>query len=365
MKNAITIQNLCVQAGEKNILTGLDFNVPAQSFTAVMGPMGGGKSTLLKVLTATLPADEYHITHSKAQYAGKQISPENHATLVAQSDRAANGSLAERMKDIDNKTRNNKGLLCIDEPTAGLNAEDGAAMMKLLAQLAKERTVVMVSHNVREVRTHCDHVALIGGGRVVSALPVSEFYDMKTDPHAIHYICTGGLDLPDVETPIRLLAPENRITPEGFDTTPATTSESWIIRDTLSLKDMSGLPAPRHTVFCFGISTLEIHGPEGGVLRSISWKSEAEKPDRNPPLTSEMCYALKAALANGERVVVDTSFNQNAISALLGAFLIMHGFAPAEALDITAAKLPGLHLGMRLEEFLWNIDLHLASELPD
>ena len=365
MKAAITIRDLWVKAGEKNILTRLDFSVPAQSFTAVMGPMGGGKSTLLKVLAATLPADQYQISHTKALYAGKPISPDHHACLVTQSDRAANGSLAERLQDIDKIIRNNNSLLCIDEPTAGLSTEDGTAMMTFLATLAKARTVVMVSHNVREVRTHCDHVALIGGGRVVSALPVAEFYDMKTDPHAIHYICTGGLDLPDVETPIRLLAPENRITPEGFDTTPALTSESWIIRDSLSLKDMSGVSDPPHTLFRFGHSALQIHGPEGAVLRSISWQSEAEKPDRNPPLTSDMCHALKAALARGERVTLDIGFNQNAVSALLGAFLIMHGFAPAEALAITAAKLPSLHLGMRLEEFLWNIDLHLASELPD
>lgn len=365
MSAAITIRNLCVQAGEKNILTGLDFTAPTHSLTAVMGPMGGGKSTLLKVLTGTLATDEYQVSHTKALYAGQPLSPSHHACLVAQFDRAANGSLTERLRDIEVSTRNNNDLLCIDEPTAGLEPEDGAAMMGFLAQLAKERSVVVVSHNVREVRTHCDHVALIGGGRVVCALPMAEFYDMKTNAHAIHYICTGGLDLPDVETPIRLLAPENRITPDGFDTAPATDTESWILRDALSLADLTGAPMPPHTVFRFGVSALEIHSPEGKIAHRFSWDTEDQKPDRNPPLTTEMCHALTAALANGGRVTLDISFNQNATSALLGAFLIMHGFAPAEALAITAAKLPSLHLGMRLEEFLWNIDLHLASELPD
>ncbi len=365
MSAAITIRNLCVLAGKKNILTGLDFTVPAHSLMAVMGPMGGGKSTLLKVLTGTLSADEYRVSHSEARYLDQPLSARHHACLVAQSDRAANGSLADRLRDIEEKTCNNNDLLCIDEPTAGLTPQEGAIMMEVLAQLAKTRAVVMVSHNTREVRGYCDHVALIGGGRVVCALPVAEFFDMKTDAYAIHYICTGGLDLPDVETPIRLLAPENRATPDGFDTSPATGTHSWIIRDTLALDDLAGAPMPGHTVFCFGVSTLDIYSPQGKVVRRFAWASEAEKPDRNPPLTSEMCHALAAALANGERVILDINFNLTAISALLGAFLIMHGFAPAEALALTAAKLPSLHLGMRLEEFLWNIDLHLASELPD
>ncbi len=365
MNHAITIENLSIQAGQKKILTSLDFAVPPHSLTAVMGPMGGGKSTLLKFLTNTLPADEYRISHNKALYAGQPLSPHHHACLVAQSDRAANGSLIDRLRDIEEITRNNNDLLCIDEPTAGLNPEDGAAMMGFLAQLSKIRTIIMVSHNVREVRTFCDHVALIGAGRVVCALPVADFYDMKTDAHAIHYICTGGLDLPDVETPIRLLAPENRVNPAGFDTTPATAAQSWIIPNRLSLNDLSGAPLPGHTVFRFSISALHIYNPEGEQARTFAWETQDEKPDRNPPLTIEMCLALKAALENEARVALDTGFNQTAVSALLGAFLIMHGFAPAEALAITASKLPGLHLGMRLEEFLWNIDLHLATNLPD
>ncbi len=370
MAGIVLIKDLSIRAGDKNILSGLDFEVADCRMTAIMGPMGGGKSTLLKFLAAALPSHTYDISCKTALYAGHPISDQHHPRHILQYPRDKTGdnppSLMARLADIEGLTRGNTDMLCIDEPTAGLEANEGEMLMQALDRLAMDRAVLMVSHNTREVRAHCHHVALIGGGRVVTSLPAPDFYDMKTDPHAIHYICTGGLDLPDVETPILLLAPEHRESPEGFvsgEADPGEGVENWIIDQKLALMN---LPAKldlstAHTVFRFQKGALQIYSPDGEIENTLTWHSEADQPDRNEKLTVEICRMLQRKLAAGERITLDTSFNQTAVSAILGAFLILRGFSPANALEITAQKLPTLHLGMRLEEFLWNIDLELSS----
>lgn len=53
---AIRAQGLRVALGGRDVLAGLDLQVPAGAWTSIVGPNGAGKTTLLKALAGLLPA---------------------------------------------------------------------------------------------------------------------------------------------------------------------------------------------------------------------------------------------------------------------------------------------------------------------
>ena len=50
----IETENLCFSYGEKKLLNGISLTLEPGQFTVLLGPNGGGKSTLLKLLTELL-----------------------------------------------------------------------------------------------------------------------------------------------------------------------------------------------------------------------------------------------------------------------------------------------------------------------
>jgi branched-chain amino acid transport system ATP-binding protein len=53
---SITISGVCAAYGRIEVLHGVDLSIPGGSVFALLGPNGGGKSTLLKVMNGRLPA---------------------------------------------------------------------------------------------------------------------------------------------------------------------------------------------------------------------------------------------------------------------------------------------------------------------
>ena len=75
----LSIKNLSVAAQGKQILKGLDLDVPAGEVHAIMGPNGSGKSTLSQVLAGR---DGYEILSGTVTYQGRDLlalSPEERA----------------------------------------------------------------------------------------------------------------------------------------------------------------------------------------------------------------------------------------------------------------------------------------------
>jgi len=70
-------------------------------------------------------------------------------------------------------------LLLLDEPVAGMSADERDATGELLGVIAAERTVVIVEHDMEFLRKYARTVTVLHGGRVLSEGSVS---DVQADP---------------------------------------------------------------------------------------------------------------------------------------------------------------------------------------
>jgi Fe-S cluster assembly ATP-binding protein len=104
----LSISNLHVRAGERQILNGLNLQVGAGEVHAIMGPNGSGKSTLAQVLAGR---EGYEVTAGEVIYQGKDL------LALAPEERARGGVFLAFQYPVEIPGVNNVYLL-----KAGLNA---------------------------------------------------------------------------------------------------------------------------------------------------------------------------------------------------------------------------------------------------
>jgi branched-chain amino acid transport system ATP-binding protein len=73
-------------------------------------------------------------------------------------------------------------VLLLDEPTAGMGAEDIDNTVALVRRVARGRTVVLVEHNMSVVADLADRVTVLQQGRVLVEGPYAE---VRADPRVI------------------------------------------------------------------------------------------------------------------------------------------------------------------------------------
>ncbi len=75
-------------------------------------------------------------------------------------------------------------LLCLDEPAAGLNPRESAALNQLLAQLAREQgvTVLLIEHDMSVVMKVSDHIVVLNYGRKIAEGTPAQ---IQNDPQVI------------------------------------------------------------------------------------------------------------------------------------------------------------------------------------
>src|SRR5699024_8092497 len=71
-------------------------------------------------------------------------------------------------------------LLLLDEPTQGMGTEDVGRIAVLIRQVAAERTVLMVDHNLSVVSELADTITVLNQGEVLAEGPYEEVSNNKT-----------------------------------------------------------------------------------------------------------------------------------------------------------------------------------------
>ncbi len=210
MENSIVqIQNVWFAYNSKTVLQDVSLDIHSGDFIAMIGPNGGGKTTLLKLMLGLLKPDQgsikilggssdkashhigyvpqdvhinrsFPITAIEVVLMGKLRPDKRWGLSSAQDRREALGAL-ERMEIADCANIKIDALsggqrqrvfiaralvaqpkiLLLDEPTASIDARGQAEFYRLLKELNKDITILVVSHDLVAISTHVKSVACV------------------------------------------------------------------------------------------------------------------------------------------------------------------------------------------------------------
>ena len=225
--NSVSLQNLTKRYGSRTILDGITLDVSRGETVALIGPSGGGKSTLLRCINGLNTFDEGEVrvgklcltpqTNGETAAAVRKIfgmifqdfqlfphltAIENvveaplqvlkqsraeayergHALLkrVGLDERARHyprqlsGGQKQRVAIARALAMEPRGLLC-DEITSALDPELKCEVLDTLAELkADGLTLIVVTHEIGFARRAADRVAVLAEGRVIEYGPPKE-----------------------------------------------------------------------------------------------------------------------------------------------------------------------------------------------
>jgi phospholipid/cholesterol/gamma-HCH transport system ATP-binding protein len=239
----IEIRGLGYAVSGRSIFDGLDMDIPRGRVTAVMGPSGTGKTTLLRLITGQVRADSGSI-----QVAGEDMRTLRRADLYVLRRRMGmlfqNGALLTDLNVFENVAfplREHTDLperlirqlvlmklqavglrgaadlmaselsggmsrrvalaravvmdpeiLIYDEPFVGLDPISLGVILRLIRRLNDTLglTSIVVSHDVQEISAVADNVFLLSGGKVVARGTPQE---LRSNPSEVVRQFVGGL----------------------------------------------------------------------------------------------------------------------------------------------------------------------------
>jgi sulfonate transport system ATP-binding protein len=187
------------------VLDGIDLDLAAGEFVAVVGRSGCGKSTLLRAIAGLEPLDDGSIVGAGAGPQMRMMFQEARllpwksvldnvalglaggaARAMAALDAVGLGARAGDWPSVLSGGQRQRvalaralvhqpSLLLLDEPLGALDALTRIEMQRLIESLWRQRgfTAVLVTHDVQEAVALADRVLLVEDGRISLNLPVA------------------------------------------------------------------------------------------------------------------------------------------------------------------------------------------------
>lgn len=202
--------------GRQQVLRDITLEIPSGQVLGLLGPNGAGKSTLMKILIGLWKPDSGNMeAPSNIGYL-----PENNplyedmyvveyllfmaritmrdASAKDQADRVETliervGLTPERHKHIRELSKGYRqrvglaqaligdpDLLILDEPTTGLDPNQLVDIRNLIRQVGRDRTVILSTHIMQEVREMCDRVIVLSKGTIQADKAIEDITDLET-----------------------------------------------------------------------------------------------------------------------------------------------------------------------------------------
>ncbi|XP_065294949.2 phospholipid-transporting ATPase ABCA3-like isoform X2 [Dermacentor albipictus] len=160
-KAIITTDNLNKVFGPKPVLNSISLKVCASKITVLLGPNGAGKTTLMNILTGIEAPTSGVATVCGYNVASQRYQVRQRVSFCQQRD-----IFFEYMTCAENLYYFGS-VLILDEPTAGMDVETRRAVWDTLTDVAKERTLLLSSHDMEEADAIADHVIILASGGIV------------------------------------------------------------------------------------------------------------------------------------------------------------------------------------------------------
>lgn len=236
----MSVRGLGLCYGNRLVLSDLSMAVRAGQLLALMGPMGSGKSSLLRVLAGIAQQNASAKIWGAIHYQGEALGSGPFPALVSQNARMLTASIQENLAShlpnragltlpeqrdriVQHLERSGLGnlrgtlqmaaveldlceqrllaiarqsiaepaLLCIDEPTAGLDDASSIRVMDVLKSLQPQCAMLIAMHHQGLTKRYADAVALLAGGRIQEYGETKQFFEAPETAAAQTFVGTG------------------------------------------------------------------------------------------------------------------------------------------------------------------------------
>ncbi len=213
---SVSISNLSKNYGEQKVLNNIGFEIGEGEVVGFLGPNGAGKTTTMKIIAGTLSYNTGSVkvcglevkdntlqTNALIGYLPEQnplyteMYVKEYLLFVAEThgikkdrEKLVNeliekvGLTPEFHKKIGQLSKGyrqrvglaqalvpNPKVLILDEPTTGLDPNQLEEIRNLIRELGKDRTVILSTHIMQEIKAICNRVIIINKGEIVADYP--------------------------------------------------------------------------------------------------------------------------------------------------------------------------------------------------
>ena len=220
----LQISDLSIKFKDKEVLKGLNLNVPSNSVFGFVGKNGAGKTTTMKIILGLLKPDNgkvyvngeevsYGYTHTNKYIGFLPDVPEFYSFMTAEEFLKFCAEITEikkeeinnRIKEVltlvglENEKHKIKGfsrgmkqrlgiaqallnkpkLLICDEPTSALDPIGRKEILDILKSVSSETTVLFSTHILSDVERICTDVAIINDGVIEICGKLNEIKNMN------------------------------------------------------------------------------------------------------------------------------------------------------------------------------------------
>ena len=214
---SVEFQDVSFAYGDRTILDHVSLTVPSGSITAVVGPSGGGKTTLCNLIarfwdvqSGKITVGGYDVREYKLDSLMKNISmvfqsvylfndtvennikfgrpdatheqvvaaaraacchdfimalPDGYDTVLGEGGGSLSGGEKQRIS-IARAVLKDAPIVILDEATASVDPENEAELQAAISALTRGKTLIMIAHRLNTVR-NADQILVLSGGHIV------------------------------------------------------------------------------------------------------------------------------------------------------------------------------------------------------
>ena len=211
----IHIEHLNKHIGKQHVLKDICLTINDGEVVGLLGPNGAGKSTLMKIMVGVWNATNGEVQVPKSigflpeqnplyedmyvreylrffvSLRSKEQGAKNKDQLVEELiervglQREAHKKIGQLSKGYRQRVGlaqamiGDPELLILDEPTTGLDPNQLEDIRALIREMGAQRTVILSTHILQEVKQMCNRVIIIDHGEVKVDKPISEIADLE------------------------------------------------------------------------------------------------------------------------------------------------------------------------------------------